>query len=55
MNIYNDNINNLKYVSNTTLMAENEDDLRKVLRKLNTMKTKIMLTRPVKSWLMGKK
>ena len=55
------NINNLRYADDTTLMAENEDELKsllmkvkegseKVVLKLNIQKTKIMASRPIISW-----
>jgi len=55
------NINNLRYVDDTTLMAENEEELKSLLMKvkeesekaglkLNTQKTKIMASGPITSW-----
>ena len=55
------NINNLRYVDNTTLMAESEEELKsllmkvkeeseKVSLKLNIQKTKIMASDPITSW-----
>ena len=55
------NINNLRYADDTTLMAESEDELKSLLRKvkeesekvglkLNIQKTKIMASGPVTSW-----
>ena len=55
------NINNLRYADNTTLMAENEKELKSLLMKvkeesekvglkLNIQKTKIMTSAPVTSW-----
>ena len=54
------NINSLKYVDDTTLMAESEElksllmklskDSEKVGLKLNIQKTKIMASDPVTSW-----
>ena len=55
------NINNLRYADDTTLMAENEEELKslfmkvkeeseKVGLKLNTQKTKIMASGPITSW-----
>ena len=55
------NINNLRYVDNTTLMAESEEELKsllmkvkeeseKVSLKLNIQKTKIMASGPITSW-----
>ena len=54
------NINNLRYVDNTTLMAESEEELKsflmkvkeeseKVDLKLNIQKTKIMASSPITS------
>ena len=54
------NINNLRYVDNTTLMAESEEELRSLLMKvkeenekvglkLNIQKTKIMSSGPITS------
>ena len=54
------NINNLRYVDDTTLMAESEEDLKSLLKvkeesekaglKLNIQKTKIMAPGPITSW-----
>ena len=55
------NINNLSYANNTTLMAESEEELKSLLRKvkeesekvglkLNIQKTKIMASSPITSW-----
>ena len=55
------NINNLRYSDNTTLMAENEEELKSLLMKvkeesekvglkLNIQKTKIMASGPITSW-----
>ena len=55
------NINNLKYVDNTTLMAESKEELKNLLMKmkeqskkaglkLNIQKTKIMASGPITSW-----
>ena len=55
------NINNIRYVDDTTLMAENEEELKsflmkvkeeseKVGLKLNIQKTKIMASSPITSW-----
>ena len=55
------NINNLRYADDTTLMAESEEELKSLLRrvkeksekadlKLNTQKTKIMASSPIMSW-----
>ena len=57
------NINNLRYADDTTLMAESEEELKSLLRKvkvesekvglkLNIQKTKIMASSPITS--MGK-
>ena len=59
------NINNLRYADGTTLMAESEKKLKSLLMKvkeerkkvvlnLNIQKTKIMASRPITSWQMGK-
>ena len=55
------NINNLRYADDTTLMAENEEELKDLLMKvkeeninvglvLNIQKTKIMASGPITSW-----
>ena len=55
------NINNLRYADNTSLMAENEEEVKSILMKvkeesekaglkLNIQKTKIMATGPITSW-----
>ena len=55
------NINNLRYVDNTTLMAESEEELKsllmkvkeeseKVALKLNIQKSKIIASGPITSW-----
>ena len=52
------NINNLRYADDTTLMAENEEELKmkvkeeseKIGLKLNIQKTKIMASGPITSW-----
>ena len=55
------NINNLRYADDTTLMAESEEELKSLLRKvkeesekvglkLNIQKTKIMTSGPITSW-----
>ena len=60
MKIVGRNINNLKYTDDTTLMAENEEELKSLLMrvkeesekddlKLNTEKTKIMSSGPITS------
>ena len=54
-------INNFRYANDTTLMAESEEELRSLLRKvkeesekvglkLNIQKTKIMASDPITSW-----
>ena len=58
------NINNLRYADDTTLMAENEEELKSLLMKvkeecekvglnLNIQKTKIMASHPITSWQIG--
>ena len=55
------NINNLRYTGDTTLMAESEEELKRLLMKvkeengkvglkLNIEKTKIMASVPITSW-----
>ena len=55
------NINNLRYADDTTLMAENEEELKSLLMKvreesekvglkLNIQKTNIMASGPSTSW-----
>ena len=54
------NINNLRYADDTTLMAENEEEWKSLLKvkeesekaglKLNIQKTKIMTSSPITSW-----
>ena len=53
------NINNLRYAHDTTIMAENEEELKSLLKvkeesekllKLNIQKTKIMASRSITSW-----
>ena len=54
------NINNLRYADDITVMAENEEELRRLLKvkeegkkvglKLNIQKTKIMASVPITSW-----
>ena len=55
------NINNLRYADDTTLMAENEEELKSLLMKmkeesekvglkLNIQKTRIMASGPITSW-----
>ena len=54
-------INNLRYADDTTLMAESEEELKSLLKKvkeesekvslkLNIQKTKIMTSSPITSW-----
>ena len=54
-------INNLRYADDTTLMAENEEELKSLLMKveeesekvglkLNIQKTKLMASSPITSW-----
>ena len=55
------NINNLRYADGTTLMVENEEELKSLLMrvkeesekaslKLNIQKSKIMTSGPITSW-----
>ena len=55
------NINNLRYIDDTTLMVESEEELKSLLMemkqesekvglKLNIQKTKIMASGPITSW-----
>ena len=55
------NINNLRYADGTSLMAESEEELKRLLMKvkeesekadlkLNIQKTKIMASSPITSW-----
>ena len=55
------NINNLRYADDTTLMAESEEELKRLLMKvkeesenvglkLNIQKTKVMASGPITSW-----
>ena len=54
------NINNLRYADDTTLVAENEEELKSLLKvkeeskkvglKLNIQKTEIMASGPITSW-----
>ena len=44
------NINNLRYADDTTLMAESEEELKRLLMSLNIHKTKIMASGPITSW-----
>ena len=61
INIARRNINNLRYADDTTLMAESEEELKKLLMKvkeesknvdlkLKIQKTKIMASDPITSW-----
>ena len=61
INIVGRNINNLRYVVDTTLLAESEEELKSLLMKvkeksekvgwkLNIQKTKIMASGPITSW-----
>ena len=61
INIARRNINNLRYADDTTLMAENEEELKSLLIKVkeesekvdlkpNIQKTKIMASGPITSW-----
>ena len=54
------NINNLRYANDTTLMAESEEELKRLDKmkekteivglKLNIQKSKIMASGPITSW-----
>ena len=54
------NINNIRYVDDTTLRIESEEELKNLLKvkeesekvglKLNIQKTKIMASGPITSW-----
>ena len=57
-------ISNFRYADDTTLMAENEEELKSLLMKvkeksekpslkLNIQKTKIMASGPITSWQIG--
>ena len=59
--VFGKNINNLRYVDDTTLIAESEEELKSLLMKvkeksekvglkLNIQKTKIMTSGPITSW-----
>ena len=61
INITTRNINNLRYAEDTTLMAENKEELKSLLLKvkeesekagikLNIQKTKIIASGPITSW-----
>ena len=54
-----ENINNLRYADDTTLMAESKEELKSLLMKeesekvglkLNSQKIKIMASGPITSW-----
>ena len=58
------NVNNLRHVDDTTLMAESEEELKSLLMKvkeesekvglkLNIQKTKITPSSPITSWQIG--
>ena len=60
------NINNLRYADDTTLMAENKEELKSLLMKvkeesekaclkLNIQKTKILASGPIPSWQIDEK
>ena len=62
MKIAGENINNLRYANDTTLMAESREELKNLLMKVrgesekvglkwNIQKTKIMSSSPITSWL----
>ena len=61
INIARRTINNLRYTDDTTLMAENDEEIKSLLMKvkresekaglkLNIQKTKIMASGPITSW-----
>ena len=61
MKIAGRNVNNLRYVDDTTLMAESEEELKSLLikgkvesekfgLKLNIEKTKVMASGPITTW-----
>ena len=61
INIAGRNTNNVRYADDTTLMAENKEELKSILMnmkdesekvglKLNIQKTKIMASGPIASW-----
>ena len=62
---FQENINNLRYADDTTLMAESEElksllmkvneESEKVDLKLNIQKTKIMASGPITSWQIDEK
>ena len=60
------NINNLRYADDTTLMAENKEELKSLLMKVkeesekaclkfNIQKTKILASGPITSWQIDEK
>ena len=60
------NINNLRYADDTTITAESEEELKRLLMKvkeeseevglkINIQKTKNMAFSPITSWQMGKR
>ena len=62
IDMYQRNINNLRYADDTSLIAESEKELKSLLMKvkeesekvglkLNIQKTKIMASGPITSWL----
>ena len=64
--IFRRNINNLRYVDDTTLMVESEEELRILLMKVkeesektglkcSIQKTKILASRPITSWQIDEK
>ena len=65
INIAGRNINDFRYADDTTLKADNKEELKfldegekrseKSGLKLNIQKTKIMASGPITSWLTGKK
>ena len=66
MEIAGRNINNLRYADDITLMAEGEEELKRLLMKvkeesekvgfkLNIQKTKIMASSPITSWQIDEK
>ena len=61
MHVAGSNINNLRYADDTTLMAESEEELKSLLKKvkeesekvglkINIQKMKIMASGPITSW-----
>ena len=64
--LWGENINNLRYADDTTLMAESEEELKSLLMKmkedsekvglkLNIQKTKSMAYGPITSWQIDRK